>query len=497
MRTSYSIIISLIAAVIITSCKSTAETTVVTGEPQAATSPEQPKTEDSSASFRQLTIGEIHPIRSLDPLFATNTSSQRIIQALYEGLVRLNAQGKPVPAIARKWTVSNDSLTYNFTLRSNVYYHDSEVFTSGTGRRVVAADFKSMFERMAKLDVPSNAAQLFMDIEGFEPYFQEQHLEFLPDQRKIDGIRGITTPNDSTLIIHMENKDPHLIEKLASPYAVIYPMEAVNKSEDRIISHPVGTGPFQLSQRTDDSLFILSKVKTYWRKNPSNNEALPVADRIDFVYGSEQEIFKEFSSGQVQIIPEVGPEMMKSLFDPSGDLAMGYRNQANLYKTEGQITYRILYNEHADIARDAAEAIVNSVQESQIQDDINPQFLDISFNTGMQKAPDLNNLPGTIYTAYTADTFLRTIISQMVNSLKNNQVKLQMLNIAVPNRNTALYSQRFTPYFKGDSLTVTPEELIRVDEKYMGLAAKNVTGIQFNQYPWWLDVTTLNTPAAL
>ena len=55
--------------------------------------------------------------RQLDPQVSTDRSSMTVAAALFEGLTRLDENGKAVPAAAQ-WTVSEDRMTYTFTLRN-------------------------------------------------------------------------------------------------------------------------------------------------------------------------------------------------------------------------------------------------------------------------------------------------------------------------------------------------------------------------------------------
>src|SRR5437868_3293242 len=64
----------------------------------------------------------------------TRTDGAAIPQALltnvYEGLVKLDANGKIVPLLAQSWTVSDDHRTYDFELRPGVTFGNGQPFTS-------------------------------------------------------------------------------------------------------------------------------------------------------------------------------------------------------------------------------------------------------------------------------------------------------------------------------------------------------------------------------
>ncbi|WP_133272018.1 hypothetical protein [Hymenobacter radiodurans] len=67
-------------------------------------------------------------LTSLDPAFARNQANTWAVTQLYNGLVELDDQLKPGPAVARHYDISPDGRRYTFTLRPNVFFHDSEVF---------------------------------------------------------------------------------------------------------------------------------------------------------------------------------------------------------------------------------------------------------------------------------------------------------------------------------------------------------------------------------
>src|SRR5687768_6618347 len=53
---------------------------------------------------------------------------QVLLNNVYEGLVTLDADGKIQPALATKWTVSDDQKTYDFTLQDGVTFSNGDKF---------------------------------------------------------------------------------------------------------------------------------------------------------------------------------------------------------------------------------------------------------------------------------------------------------------------------------------------------------------------------------
>ena len=79
---------------------------------------------------------------TLDPAHATDLTSAVVVRQIFDGLLELDAQLRPVPALASGWTISDDRRTYTFPLRRGVRFHN--------GRELRAADVKYSFERAAR-----------------------------------------------------------------------------------------------------------------------------------------------------------------------------------------------------------------------------------------------------------------------------------------------------------------------------------------------------------
>jgi peptide/nickel transport system substrate-binding protein len=79
-------------------------------------------------AFREAVVGSIS---RLNPLFADLNPVDRDISALiFEGLVRTNQYGEPIPLLASDWVISSDGLEYVFTLREDVLWQDGVPFSA-------------------------------------------------------------------------------------------------------------------------------------------------------------------------------------------------------------------------------------------------------------------------------------------------------------------------------------------------------------------------------
>ena len=77
--------------------------------------------------------------QSLDPQYSSASKDAQILGDLYEGLVGLDAAGKPIPGAAANWDISEDGLTYTFHLRDGLKWSN--------GDPLVAQDFVNGAER--------------------------------------------------------------------------------------------------------------------------------------------------------------------------------------------------------------------------------------------------------------------------------------------------------------------------------------------------------------
>lgn len=477
--TSLSFIFALLTAF---ACKGP-ETTVVRQAPTPAaadTAEQEAETDQTEAAFRQINIGENSPIATLDPLFADNASTMRTLQLVYEGLVRYDENGTLIPGLAKNWNVSSDSLTYRLTLRDNIYYHDNDAFSNGIGRKVVAQDVKFAFERMALLGVPDKAAQLFMDIKGFEQFYREQHQVYNPSQRVLGGVDGIRVPNDSTVVFELTYKDRHFVQKLASPYALIYPREAITDNDPSRFK-AVGAGPFTLSQKRGDSLYVFSKFDEYYNSNE------PVVNRVDVsVKRREADLFRTFAGGDIHLLPELAVQTIEGVLDSTGNLTSNYRNRFSLVKPEGETNYRLRLNRAADQNQQKASLAAALFDSTDSFGGLPAQLFD--FSSYPQDDTTEISSGGTLNISNSRDPFSREFMLLLRDKLKERGAMLQVYDIYTPTREIGLYLTRHLPFYPGQQPERDESALVGFSAPHMALYHTEMENIPFNRWPWWLDL---------
>lgn len=97
--------------------------------------------------------------KSFDPAFASAPPESDIVRAIFDGLTDLDPKSlRPVPALAQKWEVSDDGLTWTFHLRKDARWSN--------GERVTAKDFVRSWKRVAELGTKVVDRRLFENIVG-------------------------------------------------------------------------------------------------------------------------------------------------------------------------------------------------------------------------------------------------------------------------------------------------------------------------------------------
>jgi peptide/nickel transport system substrate-binding protein len=173
-------------------------------------------------------------IDKLDPHVATAFTTIATLGLVYESLVSTDDNGKLIPALATKWTVSDDGKTSTFDLRQNVTWQDGDPFTS--------ADVKASLDRI--LDEKTAAVA----------------------RSNLTSITGVDTPDDHTAVLHLSTPNT----------AIFYALSSVNSSivHDKDITTgtvgktPDGTGPFAWGSWDQGQQVSLKANPDYWGGSP-------------------------------------------------------------------------------------------------------------------------------------------------------------------------------------------------------------------------------------
>lgn len=232
---------------------------------------------------------------SLDPAKAFNSDSMEVVNALFEGLMRLDEQHQPKPAAAEKVDVSPDGFTYVFTLRPDVRWSNGEQLT--------AHDFEYAWKRILDPETASPAAFLL--------YFIENAEEYNTGKASADQV-GVRAKDDRTLEVRLARPTPFFLQLTA--YTVFFPVytKGLEKNPDLYENGDsyVSNGPFRLEEWRHDSAIKVVKNEHYREKERvklSGIEWLMVTDRV-----SAYQMFKTGKLHAATPPPDLLPSLIQN-----------------------------------------------------------------------------------------------------------------------------------------------------------------------------------------
>lgn len=264
------------------------------------------KRKETRTVFR---YNESKGITTLDPAFARNQILIWPVNQLFNGLLEMDDSLRIRPSIAKRWEVSADGLTYTFHLRTDVYFHNSEVFSNHKGRKVVASDFVYSFQRVADPKVASPGASVF---------------------NEVDKSSGVVAVNDSVLQIRLKRRFAVFPSLLTMPFCFVVPREAVDFYGFDFRNHPVGTGPFMFKVWREGEKLVLVKNPDYFEKD-SSGVRLPYLDAISITFiNDKQSEFLEFVKGNIDYVWGVQTSFRNELLTRSGKLNPKYAARFNM-----------------------------------------------------------------------------------------------------------------------------------------------------------------------
>ena len=199
------------------------------GDSSTEKAPEDGQNETGSteavAHANEITVGIAQDLdESLDPHKAVAAGTKEVMFNVFEGLMKPTSTGDLIPAVAEDYTVSDDRMTYTFTLREGVKFHNGETVT--------AEDVKYSIDRCADTSEGDPLVEAFSVIQAVE----------ILDERTV----AITISEPSN-------------EFISYMTTAILPADY-----DQQDTAPVGTGPFKFVSRTAQDSIVLEKFDEYW-----------------------------------------------------------------------------------------------------------------------------------------------------------------------------------------------------------------------------------------
>lgn len=198
----------------------------------------------------------------LDPTQSSMLNERIVYQSIFDKLVDLDGEGKIVPMLAERWTVSPDQKSYTLFLRKGVRFQD------GTPFDAKAVEF-NLLRGQEKTSLRRN---------------------------ELKYISKITVLDEHTIKLELSTPFAPFLSILTDRAGMMSSPAAVKKYGDDYVNHPVGTGPFSYEGRLKGATITLRKNPDYWRAG------LPKVDEVVYKIMPDVNVaFNNLRSGQVDI----------------------------------------------------------------------------------------------------------------------------------------------------------------------------------------------------
>jgi ABC-type transport system substrate-binding protein len=186
-----------------------------------------------------------------DPPQLSDLYSNVIISNILETPLTYDYLARPVKVIPNTAEalpeISPDGLTWTLTIRKGIYFTDDPAF-GGKPRELTAADYVYSMKRV--YDPKWKSPQLYL-FEGFIVGMDEERAKALKSGHfDYDGtVEGLRTLDRYTMRIKLTKPNFNFIHNLAYCFtSCAVAREVVEAAPDKIMEHPVGTGPYMLSE---------------------------------------------------------------------------------------------------------------------------------------------------------------------------------------------------------------------------------------------------------
>jgi peptide/nickel transport system substrate-binding protein len=330
--------VALVAAACGSGSKGAAPTTTggppSTAAPSSTTAPATTTTTAGGTGKTAIAIGETLAPASLD---ITQDSGAAIPQALlynvYETLVKINDDGSFSPLLAKDYTVSDDGLTYTFTL------NPGETFANGDplDAKAVVASFS---HNQTNKSAPPIIAGTFAVVDT------------------------ITSPDDTTVTVKLKQRSRDFLFNIAQTAGAVVDQ----KTLPNIKTTSNGSGPFAVAGYTTNAALVLKANPRYWGAKPS-------LQQVTFKYYTDANALSNaLKAGDIDIIDNLTPELFGDFqkdtghYDTvngitSGEVLLAFNNSRKPLddvRVRQAITYAVNKTDVDDIAEQGLAKIIGS-----------------------------------------------------------------------------------------------------------------------------------------
>lgn len=234
----------------------------------------------------EITYGLTLVPSGIDPHIHASSELGIPLRNIYDTLVYRDADTLEfVPGLASGWEIGDDGLTYTFTLRDDVTFHDGTPFNADAVRvnieRILSDDANSL-----------KAAGL------------------------IGPVQSVEVVDDFTVRFNLSEPFAPLLDGLSQPYLGIASPAALQQYDTATYQfHQVGTGPYRFVEYVVNDRLVLERNPDYaWAPSVVENQGSPEIERVVFRFFTDPAARAlALESGEADIMGELLPTDARQL----------------------------------------------------------------------------------------------------------------------------------------------------------------------------------------
>ncbi|MBC8589010.1 peptide ABC transporter substrate-binding protein [Paratissierella segnis] len=304
--------ILLVAAMVFTGCSKPADAPEV-ATPDAPT--DEPAPEPTGEKI--LRANNASEPGSLDPALAQGTHESWVLDHSFEGLMKLDQEGHVASGMAEDYKISDDFLTYTFTLRDGIKWSN--------GDPVTAEDFEFAWKRAIDPELAADYAFQIADyVKGGNAY--------LSGEGSLDDV-AIKALDDKTLEVTLEAPTAYFLELTA--FYTYYPVNKnvveANPDWAKSADTHVSNGPFYLTEWEHDASLKMRKNDNYYDADKVHLDGIDLT-----IIDDENTTWQAYEGGEYDLllpIPQAVVAKMKDEGNPElvlgGEVGTYYFNLNN------------------------------------------------------------------------------------------------------------------------------------------------------------------------
>lgn len=201
---------------------------------------------------------------SLDPAIAETSTDIAILHSLNRGLLYFDEEQNVVPALAEDMPeVSDDGLTYTFTLREANY---------SNGEPIVAEDLVFAWKRLIDPRTAATYGAIISDVDGGAEILElPEDASDADIQAAVDAL-AVSAPDDKTFVVKLDHPTGYFTQLATLWGTAPYPQSWVETANFTEAENYVSSGPFKMKSWTHQAEIVIEPNPEYYGTAPTLTE---------------------------------------------------------------------------------------------------------------------------------------------------------------------------------------------------------------------------------